>query len=106
MVNASVGEYNASTNISTTFERSGSVTLPEKLGLLENVLSDNLGFSIGNKTSLADITLYTFIYEFFDDKNSAFNACLNNTKTLAIIERVNNLQQAIEWRENRPETKF
>ena len=29
MVNASVGEYNASTNISTTFERSGSVTLPE-----------------------------------------------------------------------------
>jgi hypothetical protein len=29
MVNASVGEYNGSTNISTTFERSGSQTLPE-----------------------------------------------------------------------------
>lgn len=29
MVNAAVGEYNTSTNISTTFERSGSRTLPE-----------------------------------------------------------------------------
>ena len=29
MVNAAVGEYNGSTNISTTFERSGSQTLPE-----------------------------------------------------------------------------
>ena len=83
-----------------------SITLPEKLGLLENILGDNFGFSVGNKTSLADITLYTFIYEFFDNKQSAFNACLNNTKILRIVEKINILPEIIDWRETRPDTMF
>jgi glutathione S-transferase len=97
-------------------------TLPEKLSSFEKILYENtdfqntsseiksvLGetrFSVGNKLSLADIVIYSFLVDFFDNKegvNKSFEQC----KTLRnIVNTVGNNPNIKKWVENRAETAF
>jgi glutathione S-transferase len=84
-----------------------SETLVEKLELLENILSkEKEGYSVGVKTSLADVVLFSFITQFFDDKESALNALTTTPKLKAIVDNVNNLESVKKWLSTRPDTPF
>ena len=77
--------------------------LVEKLGLLENLLGEG-GFSVGGKLSLADVVLFAFITQFFDNKEGALNAC--HPKLKKIVENVGSIKEIQDWLKNRPETPF
>ena len=81
-------------------------TLVEKLTLLDNLLcKEHPHYSIGSKISLADIVLFSFITQFFDDKEMALNSTIN-LKVSNIIQHVNNLDEIKKWIETRPDTPF
>jgi prostaglandin-H2 D-isomerase / glutathione transferase len=97
-------------------------TLPEKLSSFEKILYENTDFqntssqiksvleekrfSVGDKLSLADIVIYSFLVDFFDNKegvNKSFEQC----KTLRnIVNTVSNNPNIKNWVENRAETAF
>ena len=82
-----------------------SETLPEKLTLLDNLLcKEHDLYAVGLKLSLADIVLYSFITQFFDNKESALNACQPKLKN--IVENVGSIKEIQDWVKNRPETPF
>ena len=82
-----------------------SETLPEKLTLLDNLLcKEHDLYAVGLKLSLADIVLYSFITQFFDNKESALNAC--HPKLKKIVENVGSIKEIQDWVKNRPETPF
>ena len=82
-----------------------TVTLVEKVGLLENLLGEG-GFSVGGKLSLADVVLFSFITQFFDNHEASYNATLATPKLRAIVDTVANHEKVIEWIEKRPKTAF
>lgn len=82
-----------------------TITLVERLMLLEHLLGDN-GFSVGSETTLSDVVLYSFITNFFDNKDAAMNATLTSPKLRMIIERVGNIPEMVQWLETRPKTDF
>ena len=83
-----------------------NVTLKEKMEMLENLLGESSGFSVGNKMSLADIVIYSFIKEFFDNKEGALNACKNCIKLQDILTNISNNSNLKKWLDNRPKTFF
>ena len=84
-----------------------SETLVEKLELLENILSkEKEGYSVGDRTSLADVVLFSFITQFFDDKESALNALSTTPKLKNIVDMVNQLEEVKTWLSTRPDTPF
>ena len=83
-----------------------NVTLKEKMEMLENLLGETSGFSVGNKMSLADIVIYSFIKEFFDNKEGALNACKNCIKLQDILTNISNNSNLKKWLDNRPKTFF
>ena len=82
-----------------------TVTLVDKLKLLENILGND-GFCVGVRLSLADVVLFTFLTQFFDNVESAKNAYNQVLKVNEIIDKVGNLPQVIDWINNRPDTAF
>ena len=95
-----------------------TVTLVERLGLLENLLSDcccldkeealkpGCGYSVGNRLSLADVVLYCFITQFFDNKEASYNATLAAPRLRKIVDSVSKNEKVIEWLKTRPKTLF
>jgi len=81
-------------------------TLVERLTLLENQLVGEPGFSVGSSMSLSDVVLFTFIKEFFDNKEASMNATLTSPKIRAVVERVSNNEKVLSWIESRPKTDF
>ena len=81
-----------------------TVTLVDKLKLLENQLSDD--FCVGSRTSLADIVLFTFITQFFDNKEASLNATLATPKINKIVNNISENDNIRDWLNNRPETSF
>jgi len=88
-------------------------TLGERLGALEKVLNGGSVFedgassySVGNRMSLADVVIYAFVTQFFDEKEKALAAAQNCPHILSIIEHVGNNERLQEWFKNRPETPF
>ena len=83
-----------------------SETLVEKLTLLDNMLGhEDSNFSVGTKTSLADIVLFSFITQFFDNKEGALSAT-DNLKVKNIVKSVGGLNEIKNWISSRPETPF
>tara|TARA_Y100001958_G_scaffold114841_1_gene81992 strand:+ start:5330 stop:5980 length:651 start_codon:yes stop_codon:yes gene_type:complete len=82
-----------------------SETLVERLELLEQSI-DSKDFCVGCNLSLADIVLFTFITDFFDDKDSAFKSTETTPKIRNIIEYVSNLERIKNWIEKRPNSVF
>ena len=81
-------------------------TLVERLTLLEHQLVGEPGFSVGSSMSLSDVVLFTFIKEFFDNKEASMNATLTSPKIRAVVERVSNNEKVLSWIETRPKTDF
>ena len=80
-------------------------TLPERLGLLEHIVGkENNSFSVGNRLSLADVVIYVFITQFFDDKTRAMDTTNNTTNIRNIVNNVASNKNLINWLNNRPET--
>jgi glutathione S-transferase len=80
-------------------------TLVEKLSLLENLV-DGVGYSVGGKLSLSDVVIFSFITQFFDNKEASMNATLATPKIRSIVEKVMAVPQVISWLEKRPVTGF
>jgi prostaglandin-H2 D-isomerase / glutathione transferase len=96
----------ASEDKETAMNQWFTVTLVEKLKLLEEILGDNDGFSVGDKLTLSDVVLFTFITHFFDNKEASLNATLVAPKLRKIIDRVKELPEVVKWLNNRPITDF
>jgi glutathione S-transferase len=83
-----------------------TVTLVEKLKLLEVLLGETSGFSVSDKLSLSDVVLFAFITQFFDNKEASLNATLVAPKLRAVIDKVGELPEVVEWLDKRPVTNF
>ena len=91
-----------------------SETLPSLLLLLSNLIRsrrtsyviDETTFIIGNKLSLADIQLFLFLTDFFDNKELVLNAYANLEVLNAIVTNVGNLDSVKNWLSTRPQTPF
>jgi prostaglandin-H2 D-isomerase / glutathione transferase len=79
-------------------------TLPEKLTNLDKIVGET--FSVGNQTSLADVTLYTFIAQFFDEGRRARAACDKAPNIESVVLRISELPTVQKWIANRPTTDF
>ena len=84
-----------------------SETLVERFELLENLLcKEHEHFSVGRRMSLADVVLFAFITQFFDNTESAWNATSTTPKLRAIIEHLQMNKELQHWLKTRPETPF
>ena len=80
--------------------------LVKKLKDLNSIISNNgennSGFSVGDKLSLADISIYVFLVEFFDNKDGVLLAYQNCEKLKNIVKTVENDSKIADWLKNRP----
>jgi glutathione S-transferase len=83
-----------------------SETLPEKLKNLEVLFSGEDGHAIGKKISLADVTIYSFLTDFFDDKDGSKKAYENCPKIQKIVSNLSENEKMKAWVESRPKTGF
>ena len=67
---------------------------------------DETTFVIGNKLSLADVQIFLFLTDFFDNKELVINAYANCEILNAIVANVGNLDSVKNWLLNRPQTPF
>ena len=81
-----------------------NVLLPEKMELLENIVQTN--YSVGSKVSLSDIVLFSFITEFFDNKEGAFNSLRNCPNIKSVVENISKQESIKNWLKTRPKTDF
>ena len=93
-------------------------TLPEKLIAFDKLLFGNTDFqnmvtppfrrrfAVGNKLSLADIVIYSFLVDFFDNKEGVAAACDNCMVLKNIVKNVSENQKIKEWVENCKQTPF
>jgi glutathione S-transferase len=83
-----------------------NVILVEKLKNFEKIISNDEmfedEFSIGDKLSLADVSIYSFLVEFFDNKEGATSAYKDCPKLKAIVKNVINNEKICHWLNNRP----
>ncbi len=87
-----------------------------RLALMMNENGSSYNYSVGNKLSLADISLFSFINDFFteisslasltSDKNSAILSCKRVPKIRLILKNVGELEQVKDWLSIRPITNF
>ena len=91
-----------------------SETLPPLLLSLNSIIKDKQTshttseetFVVGKKISLADIVLFQFLTDFFDNKERVLNAYENCDVLKAIVTNVGNLDTVKNWLLNRPQTPF
>jgi len=93
-------------------------TLPEKLMAFDKLLFGNMDFqnmitppynrqfAVGNKLSLADIVIYSFLKNFFDNKEAVVTACNNCIVLKNIVKSVSENQKIKDWVENQESTPF
>jgi prostaglandin-H2 D-isomerase / glutathione transferase len=92
-------------------------TLPEKLKAFDEILTKNVDFqnvseneshvyAVGHKLSLADIVIYSFLVDFFDNKPGVTKAYENCLKLKDIVGSVGDNPRIQNWVNNRPETAF
>ena len=79
-------------------------TLPERLQALDVIVSKD--FAVGDLTSLADITLYTFLTQFFDDIKRARDAMEQTINIRSVVERIGDMKEVQDWLVRRPVTDF
>tara|TARA_B100001540_G_scaffold185738_1_gene163766 strand:+ start:38 stop:715 length:678 start_codon:yes stop_codon:yes gene_type:complete len=87
--------------------------LGNRLSALERVLNNGSLFedgatvySVGSRLSLADVVIYAFLKQFFDEKEKAMEAARNCPHILSVVHNVANLENIKTWLETRPETPF
>jgi glutathione S-transferase len=70
--------------------------------IVSNKGSDMSGYSVGNQLSLADISIYTFLVEYFDNKDGVLKAYENCPKLKTIVKTVDDNEKIKKWIETRP----
>ena len=81
-----------------------SETLPEKVALLE--LNINMIHAVGGRVSLADIVMFEFFTQYFDDVVSINNVLNGTEKVRSIVSHIGENKNIIKWLETRPMTEF
>ena len=91
-------------------------TLVERLGAFNNLLAlgvyqekgydDDDVYSVGNRLSLADIVIYSFLVDFFDDKVAIKKSYASYRTLNAIVRTVGNIEGIQKWMAERPDTPF
>ena len=79
-------------------------TLPTRLSALDVIVNPKI--AVGSQTSLADVVLFSFITQFFDDTERAREACSKAPNILSVVESVESLSSVQKWIRERPETPF
>ena len=72
--------------------------------MLENIVSQK--HSVGSRESLADIVLFSFITEFFDNKEGALNSLNNCPNVRSVVENIGANENIKNWIKTRPNTPF
>ena len=91
-------------------------TIAEKLGAFDKLLAlgvyqdkgkdDDDVYAVGNRLSLADIVIYSFLVDFFEN-NVAIKKSYASCRTLnAIVRTVGNIEGVQKWIAVRPDTPF
>ena len=75
--------------------------LPKWMSKLE-ICIGKTGYAVGSKISLADITIYTFVTEYFDDKAGALASTTSCPGVTAILQNVATIAKS--YLESRPVT--
>ena len=70
--------------------------------IISNKGSDMSGYAVGGKLSLADISIYTFLVEYFDNTEGVLKAYENCPKLKAIVKTVGENEKIKKWIETRP----
>ena len=90
-----------------------SETLPTQLKLLNTiiestqvVMDDTDVYSVGNKLSLSDIVIFSFLVDFFDNKIIVQEVYESLDAIDGIVNTVGNLNIVQKWFTNRPVTPF
>jgi prostaglandin-H2 D-isomerase / glutathione transferase len=80
-------------------------TLVGKLSDFEKLLGDS-GYAIGSSLTLADFVIYSFLVDFFDDKDGIAFSMRSCPKLQKLVETVGANEKLSAWRESRPNTPF
>ena len=80
-------------------------TLPERLAALDYLVGKD-GYSVGSRTTLADVTLFTFLTQFFDNVEAATRAMDGAPNIKAVVDRISGLDNVQRWISDRPPTDF
>ena len=80
--------------------------LPTEFSDLAKVLDTNTKYAIGNKLSLADVSIYCLVTQFYDNKDPVKNAAANIPRIRDIVIRVASRPEVRVYLTDRPETKF
>ena len=78
--------------------------MPSKLEMLDQIVGDM--YAVGNAISIADIVIYSFIYDYFDNKEAAILTLKNSPKISFIANQIYNNNHVKTWTNNRPITPF
>ncbi len=78
--------------------------LPSWFGKLDKTLSGTAGFAVGDKISLADVTIHHIVKDYFDDLAGAAAAASAFPRIVSSVESVSAAAQT--WFDSRPVTKF
>lgn len=78
--------------------------LPTKLLMLDRIIDSN--YSVGDQLSLADIVIYSFITQFFDNQEAVRNSISDIPNISSIVNNIDNLESVQNWIKNRPSTCF
>ncbi len=91
-------------------------TLPEKLKTFNDLITRNNDFqnldtgdkeyAVGNKISLIDIVIFTFLTEFFDNTEAVNKAYLNCDMLQKIVKNINENDDVKAWISSRENTVF
>ena len=91
-------------------------TLVERLGAFNKLLAlgiyqdkgrdDDDVYAVGNRLSLADIVIYSFLVDFFDDKVAIKQSYASYRTLYAIVRTVGNIEGIKKWMAERPDTPF
>ena len=79
-------------------------TLPERLKALDFIVGRE--WAVGDKMSLADVVLYSFGTQFFDDVERTKEAFHKTEKIWKLVAQIEELPQIQSWLKRRPETDF
>jgi glutathione S-transferase len=81
-------------------------TIYNELEKLSKVLDNKSKLAVGEKLSLADITIYMFIKEYFDRSEEVIEQAKKIKRYDSIIEELDKHDKLQEWFKQRPNTLF
>ena len=82
-----------------------SETLPSKLLEFEILLNENK-YNVNDDLTLSDISIYSFLCDYFDNKEGVLNSYKECKILNSIVKKVIENKRIANWIKNRPKTSF